>query len=201
MKQMVEVFEASGGPVIAVQRVPPEEISAYGVIDGAPERRHRRSTGIRDLVEKPKAEGRPERSRHHRPLHPDAGHLRGHRAHAARRRAARYSSPTACGLSRTSSAALRLPLRGGAPRRRQQARVPEGHGRVRPQARGSRRRLPRQYLKSLEPLRRAARAPRARRWPRPAATVAVHGTALAVTRERGPPWDLPGGRVGAGLLR
>src|SRR6266436_5020995 len=33
IKQMVDVFEKHGGPVIAVQRVPADEISAYGVID------------------------------------------------------------------------------------------------------------------------------------------------------------------------
>jgi UTP--glucose-1-phosphate uridylyltransferase len=57
MKQMVEVFESRGGPVIAVQRVPPEEISAYGVIDGVAE-----GGGvfrIRDLVEKPQPHEAP----------------------------------------------------------------------------------------------------------------------------------------------
>src|SRR5687767_748485 len=34
MKQMVQVFEQYGGPVVAVHRVPRSEISAYGVIDG-----------------------------------------------------------------------------------------------------------------------------------------------------------------------
>ena len=37
MKQMIDVFGRHGGPVIAVQQVPKSEISAYGVIDGAPE--------------------------------------------------------------------------------------------------------------------------------------------------------------------
>ena len=34
MKQMIDVFERHGRPVIAVQQVPRDEISAYGVIDG-----------------------------------------------------------------------------------------------------------------------------------------------------------------------
>ena len=34
MKQMIDVFEAKGSPVIAVERVPKERISSYGVIDG-----------------------------------------------------------------------------------------------------------------------------------------------------------------------
>ena len=58
MKQMVEVFARFQGPVIAVHRVPREEISAYGVIDGeccADERVYR----IRDLVEKPSVEEAP----------------------------------------------------------------------------------------------------------------------------------------------
>ncbi len=59
MKQMVNVFESYGGPVIAVQKVPPEEISAYGVIDGTPEGNSGRLYRIRDLVEKPKAAEAP----------------------------------------------------------------------------------------------------------------------------------------------
>ena len=59
VKQMIDVFEAHGGPVIAVQHVPPEEISAYGVIDGVPEGDGGRVYRIRDMVEKPKAEDAP----------------------------------------------------------------------------------------------------------------------------------------------
>src|SRR5438477_1689389 len=52
MKQMVDVFERHQGPVIAVHRVPKEEISAYGVIDGSCcEDRCERVYCIRDLVE------------------------------------------------------------------------------------------------------------------------------------------------------
>jgi UTP--glucose-1-phosphate uridylyltransferase len=59
MKQMVEVFERFGDPVIAVYQVPRDEISAYGVIDGVPDREDGRVYRIRDLVEKPAAEDAP----------------------------------------------------------------------------------------------------------------------------------------------
>jgi UTP--glucose-1-phosphate uridylyltransferase len=59
MRQMMDVFERHGGPVVAVQKVPREEISAYGVIDGTPEGESGRVFRIRDMVEKPKAEEAP----------------------------------------------------------------------------------------------------------------------------------------------
>jgi UTP--glucose-1-phosphate uridylyltransferase len=59
MKQMVEVFERHGGPVIAVHRVPREEISAYGVIDGVEEGDSGRVYRIKDMVEKPSADEAP----------------------------------------------------------------------------------------------------------------------------------------------
>ncbi len=59
MKQMVSVFEEKQAPVIALQRVPAHEISAYGVIDGTPEGDDGRLYRVRDLVEKPKAEEAP----------------------------------------------------------------------------------------------------------------------------------------------
>jgi UTP--glucose-1-phosphate uridylyltransferase len=45
--------------VIAVQKVPREEISAYGVIDGAPEGDSGRLFRVRDMVEKPRSEEAP----------------------------------------------------------------------------------------------------------------------------------------------
>jgi UTP--glucose-1-phosphate uridylyltransferase len=54
IRQMIDVFERVDGPVLAVERVPREEISSYGVID--PEPGARLGDGIfqvRDLVEKP----------------------------------------------------------------------------------------------------------------------------------------------------
>ncbi|MFN8095975.1 MAG: UTP--glucose-1-phosphate uridylyltransferase GalU [Vicinamibacteria bacterium] len=59
MKQMVDVYESYGGPVVAVQKVPREEISAYGVIDGTPEGDSGRLYRLRDMVEKPKADAAP----------------------------------------------------------------------------------------------------------------------------------------------
>jgi UTP--glucose-1-phosphate uridylyltransferase len=53
-RQLIDVFDKVGGPVIAVERVPMEEISNYGVI--APELGVSLGDGIyqiRDLVEKP----------------------------------------------------------------------------------------------------------------------------------------------------
>lgn len=59
MRQMMNVFEGYGGPVVAVQKVPRADISAYGVIDGEPEGETGRLFRIRDLVEKPSAEDAP----------------------------------------------------------------------------------------------------------------------------------------------
>jgi len=59
LKQMIDVFELHGGPVIAVQQVPKSEISAYGVIDGIPEGESGRVYRVRDLVEKPTLEEAP----------------------------------------------------------------------------------------------------------------------------------------------
>jgi UTP--glucose-1-phosphate uridylyltransferase len=54
IKQMMDVFEKVGGPVIAVERVPRNEISSYGVI--APASHANLGPGVyrvQDLVEKP----------------------------------------------------------------------------------------------------------------------------------------------------
>ena len=60
MKQLIDVFDRLGGPVIAVERVPRDEISSYGVIAIEPNT----SLGegvyqVRDLVEKPPKEEAP----------------------------------------------------------------------------------------------------------------------------------------------
>jgi UTP--glucose-1-phosphate uridylyltransferase len=60
MKQLMDVFEQVGGPVLAVERVPQEDISNYGVIN-IDERAHL-GPGVyqvRDLVEKPRREEAP----------------------------------------------------------------------------------------------------------------------------------------------
>ncbi len=61
-KQLVEVYEATGLGVIAVEAVPREHIHLYGVIDARPEPKTRwgdRLLRISNLVEKPKAEDAP----------------------------------------------------------------------------------------------------------------------------------------------
>src|SRR6266849_3915720 len=60
IKQLIDVFRRTRGPVLAVERVPREEISSYGVIDidegtELGEGVHR----VRDLVEKPRREEAP----------------------------------------------------------------------------------------------------------------------------------------------
>lgn len=55
--QLVDVFEAHGAPVIAVERVPEERVSSYGVID--PESSEGRTHKIRAMVEKPPKEEAP----------------------------------------------------------------------------------------------------------------------------------------------
>ena len=59
MRQMMNVYEGYGGPVVAVQKVARADISAYGVIDGEPEGETGRLFRIRDMVEKPSAEEAP----------------------------------------------------------------------------------------------------------------------------------------------
>jgi UTP--glucose-1-phosphate uridylyltransferase len=54
IKQMVDVFERVGGPVLAVERIPRAEISSYGVIDIDPSAALGKGIyKVRDLVEKP----------------------------------------------------------------------------------------------------------------------------------------------------
>jgi UTP--glucose-1-phosphate uridylyltransferase len=60
LRQMIDVFEQVGGPVLAVERVPREEISSYGVI--AVDETAKLPRGVykvRDLVEKPPKEEAP----------------------------------------------------------------------------------------------------------------------------------------------
>ena len=54
MKQLIDVFERVGGPVLAVERVDPDQVSSYGVIDVAPGVDLGEGVyQVRDLVEKP----------------------------------------------------------------------------------------------------------------------------------------------------
>jgi UTP--glucose-1-phosphate uridylyltransferase len=51
MRQMIDVFEELDGPVLAIERVPRETVSSYGIIDAEPIRPG--VYRIRDMVEKP----------------------------------------------------------------------------------------------------------------------------------------------------
>jgi len=62
LRQLLDVYDFFGAPVVALMEVPPEQISAYGVVDaepvahnGARDRLYR----IRNLVEKPKQSEAP----------------------------------------------------------------------------------------------------------------------------------------------
>ena len=60
LKQMIDVYDRLGGPVLAVERVPPEDISSYGVV--AIDESENLGPGvfrITDLVEKPRREDAP----------------------------------------------------------------------------------------------------------------------------------------------
>jgi UTP--glucose-1-phosphate uridylyltransferase len=60
LKQMIDVFERADGPVLAVERVPMENVSAYGVIAGEPAPELGKGVyRITDLVEKPPRDQAP----------------------------------------------------------------------------------------------------------------------------------------------
>jgi UTP--glucose-1-phosphate uridylyltransferase len=57
LKQMIDVFEEVDGPVLAIEEVPRENVSSYGIIDGEEVRPG--VYRIRDLVEKPPLDQAP----------------------------------------------------------------------------------------------------------------------------------------------
>jgi UTP--glucose-1-phosphate uridylyltransferase len=57
LRQMIDVFQEVKGPVLAIERVPREDVSAYGIIDG--EEIKPGVYRIRDLVEKPTRDEAP----------------------------------------------------------------------------------------------------------------------------------------------
>ncbi len=60
LKQMIDVYERVQGPVLAVERVPEEDVSSYGVVAiDASESLGRGVYRITDLVEKPRREDAP----------------------------------------------------------------------------------------------------------------------------------------------
>jgi len=62
LRQLLDIYEFFAAPVLAVMEVPPDKISAYGVVDAEPishNGRRDRVYRIRDLVEKPKQSEAP----------------------------------------------------------------------------------------------------------------------------------------------
>ena len=62
LRQLLDVYEFYGAPVLALMEVPRESISAYGVVDAEPVAHHGgrdRLYRIRNLVEKPKPQDAP----------------------------------------------------------------------------------------------------------------------------------------------
>ena len=57
LKQMMDVYDKVGGPVLAVERVPADQVSAYGIVDIDPSAQLGEGIHlVRDLVEKPARE-------------------------------------------------------------------------------------------------------------------------------------------------
>jgi UTP--glucose-1-phosphate uridylyltransferase len=60
LKQMIEVYKKVGGPVLAVERVPHDQVSSYGIVDIDPHADLGKGIHlVRDLVEKPSREDAP----------------------------------------------------------------------------------------------------------------------------------------------
>jgi len=60
LKQMIDVFEQVGGPVLAVERVPADQVSNYGIIDvDTSVNLGKGIHAVKDLVEKPKRDEAP----------------------------------------------------------------------------------------------------------------------------------------------
>src|SRR5919109_1501724 len=57
LRQMIDVFEELDGPVLAIEEVPPQDVSSYGIIDA--EQVRPGVYKIRDLVEKPPRDEAP----------------------------------------------------------------------------------------------------------------------------------------------
>jgi UTP--glucose-1-phosphate uridylyltransferase len=60
LKQMMDVYDRMGGPILAVERVPADQVSAYGIVDIDPGAQLGEGLHlVRDLVEKPAREDAP----------------------------------------------------------------------------------------------------------------------------------------------
>ena len=151
LQQMIDVFERVDGPVLAVERVPEDEVSSYGVIDVEPA--PQLGKGVY-RIKRPGGEAAARRRRRR----------------TSRSSAATSSRPTSSRRSRRppsdrtgeiqltnglrellqDAADLRLRGRRRAARHRQQAGVPEGGGLLRAAAAGSRRPFSRLPATSLD---------------------------------------------------
>jgi UTP-glucose-1-phosphate uridylyltransferase len=92
-KQMVKLYNQFRCSIVAIQEVPPEETSKYGVIAGE-EMKDGHLPCERAWSKNPSRKMHPVEPGHHRPLHPDSGHLRPDREDPSRARMARSRSPT-----------------------------------------------------------------------------------------------------------
>ncbi len=59
IRQLLDVYEEHGASVVALMEVPPDQISAYGVVDAEPVGTDGKLFRIRNMVEKPKKEDAP----------------------------------------------------------------------------------------------------------------------------------------------
>ena len=131
MRQLLDVFERHGGPVLAVMRMPREEIGRYGVI--APRDLGGNVYEVLDLVEKPDPKDAPSDlaiiGRY--VLTPDLFPILADvPARLARRDPAHQRAPDAA----VPAPDLRRRVRGQAPRHGREARLSQGHGRIRARA-------------------------------------------------------------------
>ena len=143
LKQMIDVYNETGCSVLATQVVEGAAISSYGVLDAKPvPGNDGRLFEVKDLVEKPKPEDAPSNL---------AIIGRYILTPAIFEMLAATELGTGGELQLTDGLRQLLKkekiygyhLRGQAPRHRRQTRLPEGHGRVCPEARRPGQRLPR----------------------------------------------------------
>ena len=60
LKQLIDVYDATGGSVLGCQTVAREKVSSYGIVDSAPTEEER-IFRVKDMVEKPSVEEAPSR--------------------------------------------------------------------------------------------------------------------------------------------
>ena len=143
LKQMIDVFERAGGPVLAVERVPMEHVSSYGVIAGEPAPELGKGVyRVKDLVEKPPRDEAPSDlaiiGRYI--LTPDIFAA----LHAtAKDKSGEIQLTNGLRHLLKSRPIYALRSRRRAPRHRQQAGIPEGERLFRAEAARSRRAVPR----------------------------------------------------------